>query len=65
MHTVTAVTQKVDKVEINERGYLCRNMIIKGERDCPQCGFTSIAGISGSPGAICPNCGYKDPCCGD
>ncbi len=29
---------------------------------CPQCG-EPIGLIAGSHEAICPNCGFKDPCC--
>jgi hypothetical protein len=29
---------------------------------CPVCEYPMVA-IAGSKRAICPNCGYKEPCC--
>jgi predicted RNA-binding Zn-ribbon protein involved in translation (DUF1610 family) len=33
-----------------------------GKQPCPRCG-TLISEVAGSKAAICPNCGFKDPCC--
>ena len=33
-----------------------------GKQPCLQCGYP-ISDIAGSKAAICPNCGFKDPCC--
>lgn len=35
------------------------------ERECPQCGFTTIKGMPGGADSTCKQCGYKDPCCYD
>lgn len=33
-----------------------------GKQACLQCGFL-ISDIAGSKAAVCPRCGFKDPCC--
>ena len=33
-----------------------------GKQPCLQCGYP-ISDVAGSKAAICPNCGFKDPCC--
>jgi hypothetical protein len=33
-----------------------------GKQPCLQCGYL-ISDIAGSKAAVCPNCGFKDPCC--
>ena len=33
-----------------------------GKQPCLRCGYL-ISEIAGSKAAICPNCGFKDPCC--
>ena len=33
-----------------------------GKQPCLQCGYP-ISEVAGSKAAICPNCGFKDPCC--
>ena len=33
-----------------------------GKQPCPRCAYP-ISDIAGSRAAVCPNCGYKDPCC--
>lgn len=33
-----------------------------GKQPCLQCGYP-ISDIAGSKAAICPKCGFKDPCC--
>ncbi len=32
--------------------------------ECPSCGNT-LSALQGSKDAICKNCGFKIPCCGD
>jgi predicted RNA-binding Zn-ribbon protein involved in translation (DUF1610 family) len=32
------------------------------KQNCPVCGCP-IGVVAGSKDAICPNCGFKDPCC--
>jgi hypothetical protein len=34
-------------------------------RACPSCGLLTLVGMPGGRDAICKNCGFKDPCCGD
>ncbi|GEM_PF-5261462 len=33
-----------------------------GKQPCLQCGYL-ISAVAGSKAAICPCCGFKDPCC--
>ena len=33
-----------------------------GKQPCLQCGYP-ISDVAGSKAAICPRCGFKDPCC--
>ena len=33
-----------------------------GKQACLQCGYP-ISDVAGSKAAVCPNCGFKDPCC--
>ena len=33
-----------------------------GKQPCLQCGYP-ISEVAGSKAAICPRCGFKDPCC--
>lgn len=39
-----------------------RGKRVKPKQECPQCSYP-ISAIAGSKEAICPNCGFKDPCC--
>lgn len=32
---------------------------------CPSCRMFSLKGMPGGRDAICKNCGFKEPCCGD
>ena len=32
------------------------------KQECLVCGY-DVGVVAGSKGAICRNCGYKDPCC--
>ncbi len=40
-------------------------MTFENVRECPQCLERSLYGMRGSVTSICPECGFKDPCCGD
>jgi len=51
------------KFRRGEGGNSAVNMREKSDsQPCPNCG-KPIGVIAGSHEAVCPNCGFKDPCC--
>lgn len=61
------ISSSTDYSEIKKRRAvaLCHFRNKNNERECPQCGFTTIQGMPGGRDSTCTQCGYKDPCCSD
>lgn len=59
------VTDSLPEELSREERALCHFANKNNERECPQCGFTTIQGMPGGRDSTCKQCGYKDPCCTD
>ncbi len=49
--------------KVNEKNVKTQEAYFRTQA-CPVC-TTPIGDMPGSKDAVCRNCGYKDPCCGD